>query len=198
MRWTEARILIHFIDIQTNNIICWNWKRYKTNYSKLHSDTTKQWSDRAESCIAFNNVLKLCMYHQGRVCVKSLQWTWLCPQVHRAHWTSLTWNKEKRFTFKLLFPNNIPGWRLGSHWCVKLSVCCVMDALALTEECATGRMRRKLVFRDHKDFCQMMKTNRFFRSVTLDHGAETSTEHRSTRRNRTIPVQTQVLTTLVY
>ncbi|XP_070830975.1 putative nuclease HARBI1 [Chaetodon trifascialis] len=77
-----------------------------------------------------------------------------------------------------------------------------MDALALLEDHANGRIRMERSFRDHGDFLAhdddwLISRFRFPRAVLLDLCAELGPVlDRPTRRNRTIPVHIQVLTTL--
>ncbi|CAN9506912.1 unnamed protein product [Ophioblennius macclurei] len=77
-----------------------------------------------------------------------------------------------------------------------------MDALALLEDYANGRIRMGRVFRDHQDFLAhddewLMSHFRFPRAVLLDLCAELGPAlDRPTRRNHAIPVHMQVLTTL--
>ncbi|KAL1247065.1 hypothetical protein QQF64_022441 [Cirrhinus molitorella] len=72
----------------------------------------------------------------------------------------------------------------------------MMDALALLEDFANGRLRRERVFRDHEDEW-LISRFRFPRAMLLDLCAELGpTLQRTTRRNRAIPVPTQVLSVL--
>ncbi|XP_034550678.1 putative nuclease HARBI1 [Notolabrus celidotus] len=77
-----------------------------------------------------------------------------------------------------------------------------MDALALLEDVANGRIRRERVFRDHSDFLAqdddwLISRFRFRRAVLLDLCTELGPGlERETRRNHAIPVPIQVLTTL--
>ncbi|XP_041840968.1 putative nuclease HARBI1 [Melanotaenia boesemani] len=77
-----------------------------------------------------------------------------------------------------------------------------MDALALLEDYANGRIRMERVFRDHQDFLAndddwLICRFRFPRAVLLNLCAELGPVlERSTRRNHAIPAHMQVLTTL--
>ncbi len=77
-----------------------------------------------------------------------------------------------------------------------------MDALALLEDLANGRIRRERVFRDHQDFLAhdndwLISRFRLPRALLLDLCAELGPVlERPTHRNHAIPVQLQVLTTL--
>ncbi|KAL1246744.1 hypothetical protein QQF64_034323 [Cirrhinus molitorella] len=78
----------------------------------------------------------------------------------------------------------------------------MMDVLALLEDFANGRLRRERVFRDHEDFLahddeSLISRFRSPRAMLLDLCAELGpTLQRTTRRNRAIPVPTQVLSVL--
>lgn len=77
-----------------------------------------------------------------------------------------------------------------------------MDALALLEDFANGRLRRERVFRDHDDFLAhdddwLISRFRLPRAMLLELCAELGpTLQRPTTRNRPILVPTQVLSVL--
>ena len=77
-----------------------------------------------------------------------------------------------------------------------------MDALALLEDHANGRIRMERVFRDNKDFLAhdddwLIRRFRFPRAVLLDLCAELGPVlDKTSRRGRPIAAHIQVLTTL--